>query len=107
MSDIHNILDEMAFSCDECGSVKFNLLRSSSIECSGCQKRMDLVWSLLDREVMRSIAILEYQDSSKPVIKTLVNAAEKILDSIEKVRDLDEFSQSELAYEILIRSGDV
>lgn len=42
MSDVHNLLDDMALSCDEiidgdiCGSTKFNLLKSGKIECGAC-----------------------------------------------------------------------
>ena len=35
---IENIADHQAFTC-ECGSVHFNLLKSGSIECAGCQRR--------------------------------------------------------------------
>lgn len=45
MSDLHNINDHMARSC-ECGCVRFNLLRSGAIECDGCQqKQKNLNWS--------------------------------------------------------------
>ena len=44
-SNIHDIENEMAFSC-ECGSVKFNLLKSGVIECDGCQqKQIRINWS--------------------------------------------------------------
>lgn len=36
MSNVHNILDEMALSCAYCGCVKFSLLKSLCIECSSC-----------------------------------------------------------------------
>lgn len=43
MADIHNLLDDMAFTCEEvieghgvCGSTKFNLLKSGKIECAAC-----------------------------------------------------------------------
>ena len=45
MSDILNIEDHLAFAC-ECGSVTFNLLKSGSIECDGCQQKQEnLNWS--------------------------------------------------------------
>ena len=106
MSNVHNILNDMAFSCD-CGGVNFNLLKSSLVECSGCQKKMSLVWSDMDKDMMRNIAIIESGEGSKPIVKSVWKSAQKILDHIERVRDLDDYSQSELAYEILIRSGDL
>lgn len=45
MADLHNINDHMALAC-ECGSVRFNLLRSGTVECDGCQqKQTNLNWS--------------------------------------------------------------
>jgi len=44
MADIYNIEDNMAFACT-CGSVKFNLLKSGSIECDGCQSiQREMTW---------------------------------------------------------------
>lgn len=43
MAEVHNLLDDMARSCEElieghgaCGSTKFNLLKSGKIECASC-----------------------------------------------------------------------
>ena len=47
MSNVHNINDHMALTCD-CGSVRFALLRSDGIECHGCGKRHPLEWRELD-----------------------------------------------------------
>jgi hypothetical protein len=45
MADLHNISDHMARAC-ECGCVRFNLLRSGSIECDDCGiKKPNLIWS--------------------------------------------------------------
>lgn len=43
MTEFINLHDHMAFTC-ECGSVRFNLLRSGGIECAGCCKRVDASW---------------------------------------------------------------
>lgn len=45
MAEIHNLLDDMGWVCgaSECGSVKFNLLRSGKIECAKCGNRFG-VW---------------------------------------------------------------
>jgi hypothetical protein len=40
MAGIYNIEDHQCWSCD-CGSVKFNLLRSSKIECAACGMVLD------------------------------------------------------------------
>jgi hypothetical protein len=48
---IENIGDHMAKACD-CGSVKFNLLKSGAIECNGCQqKQPNLFWSFDDIKI--------------------------------------------------------
>ena len=45
MADLYNISDHMARAC-ECGCVRFNLLRSGSIECDDCgTKQPNLNWS--------------------------------------------------------------
>ena len=45
MTDLYNISDHMARTCD-CGSVRFNLLRSGAIECDTCQQNQaNLNWS--------------------------------------------------------------
>lgn len=45
MADLHDIGDHMARAC-ECGCVRFNLLRSGSIECEDCQlKQENINWS--------------------------------------------------------------
>ena len=44
MADLYDIDDHMAFSC-QCGCVRFNLLRSGSIECSDCgEKQTNIKW---------------------------------------------------------------
>jgi len=40
---LENIEDHLAIAC-ECGSVKFNLLKSGKTECSGCGKQ-EFQWS--------------------------------------------------------------
>lgn len=49
---MEHINDHQAFVC-ECGSVHFNLLRSLSIECSGCGKQFGL-WREMDSELLFS-----------------------------------------------------
>ena len=45
MTNLVNLHDHMARVC-ECGCVRFNLLRSSVIECADCQqKQPNLIWS--------------------------------------------------------------
>ena len=45
MADLHDIGDHMARAC-ECGCVRFNLLRSGSIECDNCQRKQESInWS--------------------------------------------------------------
>jgi hypothetical protein len=53
---MEHISDHQAFVC-ECGSVNFNLLRSLSIECSGCGKQFGL-WREMDSELLFA-ALLE------------------------------------------------
>lgn len=44
MTNVYDISDQMALAC-ECGCVRFNLLRSHSIECDNCQqKQPSLIW---------------------------------------------------------------
>lgn len=42
MSNVHNLLDDMALAC-ECGCVGFNYLKSHKLECESCGKQTDLV----------------------------------------------------------------
>ena len=37
----------MAYSCSECGSVKFNLLMSGNVECANCGETEHFAWQLL------------------------------------------------------------
>lgn len=46
MTNVENINDHRAFTCD-CGSVDFALLASYSIECNGCGKRQPFEWKEL------------------------------------------------------------
>ena len=46
MSEVERLDDYMARACS-CGSVRFNLLRSKSIECAGCGERFGS-WSEID-----------------------------------------------------------
>jgi hypothetical protein len=43
MSNVENLEDHMAYAC-KCGSVHFNLLKSSFIECSGCGLKLEQFW---------------------------------------------------------------
>lgn len=47
MSNVHNIEDHMALTC-ECGSVNFALLKSDGIECNACGNRQPFEWIELD-----------------------------------------------------------
>lgn len=51
MSEVHNLLDDMGLTCEEiingdnCGSAKFNLLKSGKIECVSCgHKSLTKAW---------------------------------------------------------------
>lgn len=46
LGNVHNILDDMGLAC-QCGCVKYNLLRSSKIECASCGNRIGS-WSYGD-----------------------------------------------------------
>jgi hypothetical protein len=43
MSNVENLEDHMAYAC-KCGSVHFNLLKSSFIECSSCGLKLEQFW---------------------------------------------------------------
>ncbi len=43
-----DIENHFAFFCDECGSTKYNLLKSGAIECAGCQKTLVGSWWGMD-----------------------------------------------------------
>lgn len=49
MSNVENLEDHMAFSC-ECGCVRFNLLKSGGIECDDCGEKIDSTWGLAQPE---------------------------------------------------------
>jgi len=52
MSNVENLEDHMAFSC-ECGCVRFNLLKSGGIECDDCGEKIDSTWGLAQPEQER------------------------------------------------------
>lgn len=58
MTEFINLHDHMAFTC-ECGSVRFNLLRSGGIECAGCCKRIDASWSQAAPKLLDAIEALQ------------------------------------------------
>lgn len=47
MTNVHNLLDDMALAC-ECGCVGFNYLKSHKLECESCGKQIDIVKNAVD-----------------------------------------------------------
>ena len=66
MSEVERLDDHMARACS-CGSVRFNLLRSKSIECAGCGERFGS-WSEIDSLSHETIRELwaEAESSDEP-----------------------------------------
>lgn len=40
MSNVENLEDHMAYTCLDCGSAAFNLLKSGAIECDWCGEKI-------------------------------------------------------------------
>lgn len=76
MAKIHNLLDDMAKAC-ECGSTKFNLLKSGKIECSSCGdiEETQMVFNLeslpkFNNSIVGTMAATG--DDFQTVVKTLI-----------------------------------
>lgn len=48
MTNVHNLLDDMALHCG-CGCVGFNYLKSNKLECQECGKQIDLIKDAVDK----------------------------------------------------------
>jgi hypothetical protein len=56
MTDVANLQDHMAYSC-QCGCVHFNLLKSGNIECVLCGKKItDSEWGLMPEINQKPVA---------------------------------------------------
>lgn len=59
-AEIYSFNDNLAYVC-ECGSVKFNLLKSGNVECDNCQQKLiQLNWSeIMDTSIQAGLTDLQ------------------------------------------------